>query len=659
VNGPRPRDATRRPSEQGDVTWRPSEADLRTSAMAQFGSAHGFSEYEDLWAWSVREPNDFWGAIWDRYVGGARGLALARDAMPGAEWFPGTTVNYAEIIFRDRVETADAIRFASEDAAVQTWSWGALKRRTAQIRAGLVELGVGRGDRVCAYMPTVPDTTAAFLATASLGAAWSCAAPEFGAESVVDRFRQIAPAVLLACDEYRFGGSTFDRRAEAVRIADACGARLVRFGNVDGDGWERGFLQEAPLRFDAVPFDHPLWILYSSGTTGLPKAIVHGHGGMLLEHLKTVHLHFDVKPDDAVLWFTTTGWMMWNLLNAVLLGGAAIVLYDGSPSWPTLERLWDVADEAQVTCFGTSAGFLAACMRAGVRPRRGRGLRRLRAVGSTGSPLAPAGYGWVADELGEQTWLFSASGGTDVCSALVGGTPTLPVRAGELQARALGASVEVFDDSGRSVVGQPGELVVTAPLPSMPTGFWGDESGSRLRATYFDRYPGVWRHGDAMTLSERGSAVIHGRSDATINRGGVRMGTAEIYRALATMPEIADALVVDVPRAGGSWMPLFIVLSEGHRCDQRLEAAICARIRAACSPRHVPDAIKPVSDLPRTLSGKALEVPVKRILAGESLEAVVDRDALQNPAALDELLVAASSMSPDAAPTGAAGDGTS
>ena len=444
------------------------------------------------------------------------------------------------------------------------------------------------------------------------------------------------PKVLLAVDGYRYGGRDFDRGEIVDGIHAEVGGELVRLGHVDGSGWEEGFLRDGPLEFERVPFAHPLWVLYSSGTTGLPKAIVQSQGGILLEHLKMLGLHVDAREGDNVFWFTTTGWMMWNFLVSGLLTDAAVVLYDGNPATPDLNALWDLAEEAGMTCFGTSAGYLAACMKKGIEPAAGRDLSRLRSVGSTGSPLSPEGFEWVYEHVGRDTWLFSTSGGTDVCTAFVGGCPILPEYLGELQARALGADLHAFDPDGEEVIDEVGELVLTKPMPSMPIFFWGDEDGSRYREAYFDTYPGVWRHGDWIRITERGTAVIYGRSDSTINRGGVRMGTSEIYRAVLAVPGVMDALVVDVPRDGEeNWMPLFVVLDDGRELDDDLVAEIRRRVREDCSPRHVPSEVRAIAEVPRTLSGKVLEVPVKRILMGQAPEQAASRDSLANPAALD------------------------
>jgi acetoacetyl-CoA synthetase len=616
-------------SEVPPVLWTPSAERVERSNMTAFARAHGHGDYDALWRWSIDDLEGFWAAIWEDFgVEGSCDVVLGSRAMPGAEWFPGARVSYAEHLFRGKPDDRVAIRAASELRPMEEWTWGRLRSETARIRAGLLARGVGEGDRVCAYLPNIPETIAAFLATASLGAIWSSAAPEFGARSVIDRFAQIEPKVLLAIDGYRYGGKDFDRAEIVDGIARAIGAPVVRLGYLDGSGWEDGFLgEDGPLEFARVPFDHPLWVLYSSGTTGLPKPIVHGQGGILLEHLKKMWLHLDAHADDRVFWFTTTGWMMWNFLVGVLLTDASIVLYDGNPAG---EVLWDLAEETGMTVFGTSAAFIAASMKEGVEPAKGRELV-LHAVGVTGSPLSPEGFQWVYDQLGADTWLFSTSGGTDVCTAFVGGVPTLPVYKGELQARCLGASIESWDEEGRPHVNAVGELVITQPMPSMPVFFWGDDDGSKLREAYFEMYPGIWRHGDWIEITDRGTAIIYGRSDSTINRGGVRMGTSEIYRAVLSLDEIVEALVVDLD----GHMPLFVVLAPGAELDDDLTKRIAARIREDCSPRHVPNEVHAIREVPKTLSGKILEVPVKKILMGTPADQAASRESLANPAALD------------------------
>jgi acetoacetyl-CoA synthetase len=621
-----------------EPVWTPSPERIERALLTQFTRKRSLPEdYHELWQWSVDNLDEFWAAVWDEWVDADSPYerVLGSREMPGAEWFPGARLNYAKHVFRGRDPAALALQHASESRPLASWTWGDLERETAGIAAGLRELGVGPGDRVAAYMPNIPETVAAFLACAQVGAVWSSAAPEFGARSVIDRFAQIEPKVFLAIDGYRYGSKDFDctHKVEAIH-AELGDAKLVRFGYLDGSGWPDGFAAaDAALDFAAVDFAHPLWVLYSSGTTGLPKAIVHSQGGILVEQLKKGHLHLDAQRGDRVFWFTTTGWMMWNFLIGVLLTEASIVLYDGNPAG---EVLWDLAEQAGITTLGTSAAWIAAQMKEGAEPARGRDLSALRAVGSTGSPLSPEGFKWIYDQVGQDTWLFSTSGGTDVCSAFVGGVPTLPVYLGELQARSLAAKVESWSEDGKPLTGEVGELVITEPLPSMPIYLWGDESGERYRDAYFSMWPGVWRHGDWIEITERGTAIIFGRSDSTINRGGVRMGTAEIYRAVLAVDEVQDALVVDVPREGEeNWMPLFVVLRDRKELDDELVKRIKTRIREDCSPRHVPNDVIAIPAVPRTLSGKVLEVPVKRVLIGHDPQKAASRDSLQNPDAFD------------------------
>jgi acetoacetyl-CoA synthetase len=658
--------------------WEPSQEDRESATMTRFmrwvQERHGqpFADYEQLRQWSLAELERFWASIWE--FCGVRSSqpyeqVLASRAMPGARWFTGAQLNYAENMLTDRKSGSErdreevAVLHASELRELQSLSWGELTEQVAEVAAGLRALGVQRGDRVVAYMPNIPETLVAFLAVASLGAVWSSAAPEFGARSVIDRFAQIEPKVLLAVDGYRHGGKDFDRMAVLqgilAELPTVRHAVLLPYldaqRSVAGAGWPGGLswdeLRErgrgAPLRFEQVPFDHPLWVLYSSGTTGLPKAIVHGHGGILLEQLKKSYLHLDLHHGDRMFWFTTTGWMMWNFLIGCLFTEAAIVLYDGSPGHPDLGVLWELAQRTGMTCMGTSAGLLASCEKQGVEPGRDYDLSALRSIGSTGSPLAPESFRWVYDHVKEDVWLFSTSGGTDVCTAFVGGCPLLPVHVGELQCRSLGCAVEAWDEEGNSVVDQVGELVLTEPMPSMPLYFWNDRAhdwddgddriGERYRESYFSMYPGIWRHGDWIRITPRGGAVIYGRSDSTINRQGVRMGTSEIYRAAGAAEGVADTLVVDIAReaSGELWMILFVVLHEGLTLDSELEASIKRRIREDCSPRHVPNEILQIQEVPRTLSGKVLEVPVKRILMGASAREAASVDSLANPRALD------------------------
>jgi acetoacetyl-CoA synthetase len=642
--------------------WRPSAERVgraRITAYLRWLEAtrgRRFERYEDLWRWSVGDLDGFWASVWEFFEVGERppGPALAQRRMPGARWFAGAQLNHAEVALRRRDGHPAIIAGGEGRDRLTTISYGELARRVAAAAAGLARLGVGRGDRVVAYLPNVPETVVAFLATASLGAIWSSCAPEFGVSSVVDRFAQIEPKVLLAVDGYRYNGRWHDRREALAeirrRLPTLAATVLVDTGGGGAAGDDAGvqpwdeLLDPAASEpaFTPVPFDHPLWVLYSSGTTGLPKAIVQGHGGIVLEHLKALALHLDLGPDDRFFWFTTTGWMMWNFLVGGLLLGATVLLWDGSPAQPDMGALWRFAEATGMTYFGTSAAYVLACMKAGVEPGRVADLGRLRSVGSTGSPLPPEGFAWLYRQLPADLLVGSVSGGTDVCTAFVLSCPLLPVYAGELQCRGLGAKVEAFDEHGRPVVGQVGELVLTEPLPSMPLGFWNDPDGSRYRDAYFAVWPGVWRHGDWIEITPRGTCVISGRSDSTLNRGGVRMGTAEFYRVVEQLDEVADSLVVDVSEPGGEGrLLLFVVLRPGADLDAQLERRLRAAVRAELSPRHVPDEIRAIAEVPRTLSGKKLEVPVKRVLTGTPLEQAVSEGALANPKAIHEVVAIA------------------
>jgi acetoacetyl-CoA synthetase len=617
----------------GKPLWEPDEEALSTSKMARFIHDRGFSDYHQLWRWSVEDLDGFWRAIWKEYeIGPDPDAVLGKATMPDADWFPGVELNYAEHLLSRGQPARAAIVHATESSPLAELSWEQLSDAVARCAAGLRRLGVVRGDRVAAYMPNVPETVIAFLATASIGAIWSSCAPEFGAPTVIDRFAQIEPKLLIATEGYRYGGKDFDRRPRVKEIEAAIPS--LEHTVLAPSGWEELLSEPAEPEFERVPFDHPLWVLYSSGTTGLPKAIVQGQGGILLEHLKKSNLHSDLSENDRFFWFTTTGWMMWNFLVSGMLAGATIVLYDGQPD---PDRMWAFAREAKVTSFGTSAGFIGACMKAEVQPSP---WPALRAIGSTGSPLPPEGFTWVYENFPD-VWLYSTSGGTDLCTAFVGACPVLPVYTGELQARCLGAAVEAWDEEGNALTDEVGELVITKPMPSMPLFFWNDPDGERYRSSYFDTYPGIWRHGDWIKITSRGSAVIYGRSDSTINRGGVRMGTSEIYSAVEGADEVLDSLVVDVEER----MLLFVVLRDGAELDDELAGAIRKRVREHCSPRHVPDEIIVIDEVPRTLSNKKLEVPVKKILMGGDPEKAVSRDSLANPYALDPFLQRAGELS--------------
>ncbi|GLY63961.1 acetoacetate--CoA ligase [Amycolatopsis taiwanensis] len=637
-----------------EVLWRPSAEEIAGSRIQGFRDwlkterDVQTSDYDELWRFSVDEPDRFWGALAE-FLGvrwhdqPAEVLADAR--MPGARWFPGGTLNYAEHALTGPADDDLAVIFQREDGAGGELSYGRLREQVAAARAALVEFGVGKGDRVVALAPNCPQTLVAFLATASLGAIWSSCSPDFGVRAAVDRFNQIEPKVLLAVNGYVYNGRSFDVRPTINQLREEIPSLAVTLlvdylggGTLDGAlDWDATLAryEGAKPAFEPVPFDHPLWVLYSSGTTGLPKGIVHGHGGIVVEHLKAAALQMDLRPGDRFFWFTTTGWMMWNFLIGGLLVGATIVLYDGSPGHPDLNALWRLAERHRITYFGTSAPFIQSCLKAHLQPAKHYDLSALRAIGSTGAPLSVEGFRWIVDEIGAGVQICSVSGGTDLCAAFVAAAPDVPVWLGELSCRALGAAVSAFDEDGKAVVEEVGELVVTQPMPSMPVFFWNDPDGSRLREAYFDHYPGVWRHGDWIRITRRGSAVIYGRSDSTLNRGGVRMGTAEFYRIVEGFDEVADSLVIDTSGAGNTEGELlcFVVMARGASLSE-VEPRLRRELRGALSPRHVPDRFVEVGDVPRTLNGKKCEVPVKKILTGTAPERAISKEALANPAAL-------------------------
>ncbi|ATY16002.1 acetoacetate--CoA ligase [Amycolatopsis sp. AA4] len=642
-----------------EVLWRPDPnqvADTRIEAFRRWLREQrgvDLADYDDLWHYSVEHVPEFWTAVAEFF--GVRWHEQPREilsgAMPDAKWFDGGTLNYAEHSLSPgtggatKADDELAVIFHREDGLAEQFTYGDLRAHVAAARAALRAFGVGKGDRVVALAPNCPQTLIAFLATASLGAIWASCSPDFGIRAIADRFAQIEPKVLIAVNGYAYSGRKFDIRDNVQRLRDEIPSLettvLVKYlgeGTLDGVlDWNAVLAEHAggELAYEPVDFAHPLWILYSSGTTGLPKGIVQGHGGIVVEHFKALGLQSGLGPGDRLFWFTTTGWMMWNFIASGLLVGATIVLYDGSPGHPDLNTLWHLAEQHRVTYFGTSAPFIQSCLKAGLAPAERFDLSALRVVGSTGSPLSSEGFRWIADAIGRDVQICSVSGGTDLCAAIVAAAPDVPVWLGELSCRALGVAAAAFDEHGEPVVDEVGELVITEPMPSMPVSFWNDPDGSRLREAYFETYPGIWRHGDWVKITRRGSAVVYGRSDSTLNRGGVRMGTAEFYRVAEGFAQVADSLVIDTSAAGNEDGQLlcFLVLAPGATLEE-VESDLRKELRTALSPRHVPDRFIVVSEIPRTLNGKKCEVPVKRILSGVAPERAVSRDALANPAAL-------------------------
>lgn len=638
--------------------WQPPDSFKQNSRISDYldwlntNYNLGFNSYQELWEWSVEDTRLFWGTIWKYFEVISHtpySVVHTDDQMPETKWFPGATLNYAEHIFRMRSDERPAIVFKTEDSPLVEISWAELEQKVAGFRSWLVAQGVERGDRVAAYLPNIPEATIAFLATCSLGAIWSSCSPDFGADSVVDRFKQIEPKVLLAVDGYRYGGKGFDKSDVVTdlikQLPTVENVVLVPWLNKSAKSdpfpkcmlWEDTVADRGEgLRFEAVPFGHPIWVLYSSGTTGIPKAITHSQGGVLLEHLRYLAFHNDVHPGERFFWYSTTGWMMWNFVQASLLAGATIVLYEGSPNYPNLDVMWDFIDEAKINHFGTSAPFLVACMKKGLSPKNSHALSTLRSIGSTGAPLPPEAFSWVYEHVKDAVWLCSMSGGTDVCTAFVGGCPLEPVYQGEIQCRTLGCSMYALDESGEKVRNEVGEMVITKPMPSMPVFFWNDPHKIRYLASYFEMYKGIWRHGDWLKITPRNSLIIYGRSDATLNRHGIRIGTAEIYRALNTIPDIQDSLIVNLELTGGEhYMPLFVQIADGCELDEALINSVKQTLRSTYSPRHVPDEIIEVRDIPFTISGKKLEAPVKKILMGIPVDRAANRDAMRNPESLD------------------------
>jgi acetoacetyl-CoA synthetase len=637
--------------------WEPSGAAVETAGITAFRAwlaetyELDFADYDELWAWSTECIEEFWLAIWQYYEVQADrppAAVLADDSMPGAQWFPGVRLNYAEHALRHAAADRPAIVTVSEGQPPREVSWRELADGVACFAAWLREQGVRPGDRVVGVLPNIPETVIAFLGCAAVGAVWACCEPAFGTRGIVDRFAQLEPVVLVAATGYRYGGKVFDRSEQFAELRAALPSVRVTVG-VDypmppadlGDvvGWRSVVDRPVPpLEFTALDGDHPLWILFSSGTTGLPKGIIHSHLGIVLEHLKVLGLHHDLGADDRFFWYTSTTWMMWNYLVGGLLHGSTIVTYDGSPTWPRVDALFDLGAQCGVTFLGTSAAYLIGCQRADIRLPSG-APAALRAVGSTGSPLPAHTSEWARGLLGPDVPVYPASGGTDVASAFVAGNPVLPVHAGEIPCRALGVAVESWDVEGRPVVDEVGELVVHKPMPSMPIGMWGDADGERYRETYFDTYPGVWRHGDWITLTSRGSAIVHGRSDSTLNRYGVRLGTSEIYQVVERLPEILESLVIGLEQPDGGYrIVLFIHVADGAVLDEELDRRVRAAIREHASPRHVPDEIVAMPGIPHTRTGKKLEVPIKRLVRGVDVRSAVNLSAVDEPALIDSYL---------------------
>ncbi len=647
--------------------WQPSPQQIASSNLKRYREwlrenyQLTFPDYRRLWEWSVEEAPHFWESVWHFFeVHSHTPYSEVRSAepMPDTQWFSGATLNYAEHIFRQRSDERPAILFQSERQLLLAISWAELEEQVAILQAYLREQGVGVGDRVVAYLPNMPGATVAFLAVNSLGAVWSSCSPDFGTNSVVERFQQIEPKVLITVDGYQYNGKPFDRRDEVANIVEQLPSLervlLIPYLNSDIEAsdlpkatlWQEAMTRDVTdLTFTAVPFGHPIWVLYSSGTTGKPKAITHSVGGTLLEHLKYLAFHNDVRPGERFFWFSTTGWMMWNFTQAALLMGASIVLYDGSPGYPDLNVLWEMSQQSGLHHFGTSAPFLIACTRKGLQPGTSFDLSALRSIGSTGSPLPSEAFDWCYQSIKSDLWVCSMSGGTDVCTAFVGGCPERPVYEGEIQCRALGCALYAWNEEGQPVAESVGEMVITQPMPSMPIFFWNDPDKARYRGSYFDYFPGVWRHGDWVEITARDGLVIHGRSDATLNRQGVRIGTAEVYSALQKIDAVVDSLVVCLDLAGGAqYMPLFVKLTENSDLDEALSTAIKRQLRNDYSPRHVPDEIIAVPDIPYTLSGKKLEMPVKKILLGQSVDQAANRGAMRNPSSLDFFVTFAQKM---------------
>jgi acetoacetyl-CoA synthetase len=647
--------------QEGELLWTPSAAQVEDANLTRFAKwlrrerALEFDGYEAMWHWSITELEDFWQAIWDYFgiqASAPHTCVLGKRTMPGAEWFPGARLNYAQHVLRNERPGADALLFTSETTPLTGMPWETFAGQVRILATRLREFGVRPGDRVVALMPNIPQTMIAMLATTAIGAIWACCSPDFGSRGVIDRIQQLSPKVLFCADGYRYGGRAFDRKKELAEIIAALeGLEHVvllpylnpedRAGPCDGALLWSGLLEHAAIaketfEFEQVPFGHPLWVLFSSGTTGLPKAIVQSHGGILLEQLKLQHFHMDYRAGQRAFFFTTSGWMMWNFLASMPLSEVCPVMYDGNPAYPAPDVLWKVAQDSRASFFGASPAYVEVMVKAGIVPRERFDLSHLRAVMPAGSPVSPECTAWFYRNVKQDLLVATGSGGTDCCTGFVGGVPTQPVYAGEIQGRSLGVAAHTFNEKGESVIDEVGELVLTEPMPSMPIYFWGDHDGSRYRDSYFDVYPGVWRHGDFFRINGRGGCFVLGRSDATLNRLGVRIGTAEIYRALAQIEEIEDSLVVNLDLPGGKFfMPLFVKLMAGLELDVELERRVCEQLRREYTARHVPDRVIQAPGIPMTLTRKKMEVPVRRILMGTPLEQAANRNTMANPDALN------------------------
>ena len=649
--------------------WAPSQAQMDASRLAHYqqwlarhyGVPRG--EYADLWQWSVDNLELFWTSIWEYFdvlAGGSNQPVLGSETMPGAQWFPNATLNYAENIFRNATDQRPALIARNENAEPFEVSWAQLQHEAGALAASLRKLGIGKGDRVVSYLPNRPETVVAFMACASLGAVWSSCAPDMGVRVVTDRFSQIEPKLILATDSYSYNGKFHSRVEQVTELLDAL-PTVQHVIHVPGPNaevnqplpwrnqltWDSQIAEPAEMVFERVPFSHPLWVVYSSGTTGLPKAIVHSHGGIVLTHMKTMALQHDLREGDRLLFLGGTGWIVWNLQVGGLLVGATVVLYDGNPAWPDQNALWRFVNDYGVTLLGCGAAYLINCMKEGLQPKDIGAFNALRAINATGSPLPTDAFQWVYDNVKSDLWLASISGGTDIASGFVACAPILPVYSGEIQCRELGVAAYAFNEQGQAVVDEVGELVITRPMPSMPIYFWNDPDNARYHDSYFDMFPGYWRHGDWIQFTPRGTSIIYGRSDSTINRFGIRMGTAEIYRVVEALPEVRDSLVVDLEYLGrDSFMPLFVVLDDGQTLSDELKAQIKTQIRTKASPRHVPNEIYQVNAIPRTLTGKKMEVPVRRLLLGSPAEKVAHPDAMANPDSLDFFIRLAKELNP-------------